>query len=116
MQNDERVLAQKRKIQSDGFAILFFGLLLSVLVQQYIFNAPVSQYIVELILFIIMSIYLIVRNIMVGNDIFSTNTSSDTSSKKIIIINSFVCGLTITIINTTLNYIKLGSLFSKRLI
>jgi hypothetical protein len=101
---DERVLAQKRKIQSDAFVILFMGLLMSVLIQQFIFNAPVSQYIVE---FIFSSIYLLIRNIVDGNDIFSSNRSV----QKIILINSIVCGLTITIINTTLNYIKLGNLF-----
>jgi uncharacterized membrane protein len=104
---DERILAQKRKIQSDAFAMLFFGLLLSVLVQQFIFEAPVSQYIVELIFFISTSIYLIVRNILYGNDIFSSNKSN----QKTIIINSLVCGITVTIISTTLNYIKLGNLF-----
>jgi uncharacterized membrane protein len=105
--NDERVLAQKRKIQSDAFSVLFFGLLLSVLVQQFIFHAPISQYLVELIFFLSSSIYLLVRDILNGNDIFSNQ-----SSKKIIIINSFVCGLTITIIHTALNYLKLGSLFT----
>jgi hypothetical protein len=104
---DERVLAQKRKIQSDAFVILFLGLLMSVLIQQFIFNAPVSQYIVEFIFFIFSSIYLLIRNIVDGNDIFSSNRSV----QKIILMNSLVCGLTITIINTTLNYIKLGNLF-----
>lgn len=104
---DERVLAQKRKIQSDAFVILFLGLLMSVLIQQFIFNAPVSQYIVEFIFFIFSSIYLLIRNIVDGNDIFSSNRSV----QKIILMNSLVCGLTITIINTTFNYIKLGNLF-----
>lgn len=108
---DERILALKRRIQSDAFTLLFFGLLLSVLIQQFIFNAPVSQYIVEMIFFVISSIYILIRNIMDGNDIFSTNRSS----RRMIIINSLVCGLTITIISTTLNYIKLGDLFKKDL-
>ncbi len=105
--HDERVLAQKRKIQSDAFVILFFGLLLSVLIQQFILNAPISQYIVEFIFFISSSIYLLIRNILDGNDIFS----SSKSIQKLIIINSLVCGLTITIITTALNYIKLGNSF-----
>lgn len=105
--NDERVLVQKRKIQSDAFVILYFGLLLSVLIQQFIFKAPVSQYIVEFIFYICSSIYLLIRNILDGNDVFSSNKSA----QKIILINSLVTGLTITIINTALNYIKLGDLF-----
>lgn len=104
---DERILMQKRKIGSDAFQITFYGLLLSVLVQQYMFNAPFSQYAVEIILFIAISIYIIIRNIMVGNDLFE----SSKHSPKIVVINSLVSGLVITIINTTLNYIKLGDLF-----
>ncbi|MPM32806.1 hypothetical protein SDC9_79372 [bioreactor metagenome] len=98
---------QKRKIGSDAFQITFYGLLLSVLVQQYMFNAPFSQYAVEIILFIAISIYIIIRNIMVGNDLFE----SSKHSQKIVVINSLVSGLVIAIINTTLNYIKLGDLF-----
>jgi len=104
---DERILMQKRKIGSDAFQITFYGLLLSVLVQQYMFNAPFSQYAVEIILFIAISIYIIIRNIMVGNDLFE----SSKHSQKIVVINSLVSGLVIAIINTTLNYIKLGDLF-----
>lgn len=43
IQKDERVLVQKRKIGSDAFNMLFFGLLISVLVQQYLFNSPFTQ-------------------------------------------------------------------------
>lgn len=41
---DERVLLQKSKIGSDGFQILLIGLIASILIQQYIFDAPFSQY------------------------------------------------------------------------
>jgi hypothetical protein len=105
---DERVLAQKRKIGSDAFELLFYGLLLSVLVQQFVFNAPFIQYAVEFILFIVSSVYILIRNLMIGNDIFSSNNSG----QKIVILNSLVCGFTVSIINTALNYIKLGNLFT----
>lgn len=104
---DERILAQKRKIGSDAFQILFYGLLASILIQQYIFTAPFSQYAVEVILLIASSVYILVCNLMVGNNIFS----SDKSSGKLVVINSIICGLIVTIINTVLNYAQLGSLF-----
>jgi TctA family transporter len=104
---DERVLLQKRKIGSDGFQILLIGLLASILIQQYIFDAPFSQYAVEYAFFICSSFYVLLRNLMVGNNIFSSNKSS----KNLVVVNSIVCGLTITVINTVLNYIKLGDLF-----
>lgn len=104
---DERVLAQKRKIGNDAFQILIYGLFLSILVQQYMFNASFSQYVVELILLITISIYVIIRNIMMGNDLFT----SQKTGQKLVVINSLVCGLIIAVVNTILNYIKLGDLF-----
>lgn len=109
---DERILIQKRKIGSDAFQILFYGLLLSVLIQQYMFNAPFSQYAVEVILFLAISVYIIVRNIMVGNDLFE----SSKYSQKLVVLNSLVTGLVVAIINTTLNYMKLGEWFKRDII
>lgn len=102
IQKDERVLAQKRKIGSDAFNILWIALIISVLVQQYFFNAPFVQYAVEIVLFIAVSIYIIIRNLIHGNDLFA----SKKGGQAIVIINSLVCGCTVTIINTILNYMQ----------
>lgn len=67
---DERIIFQKQKIGSDAFGIVFFGLLISVLLQQFVFEATFSQYAAEFILFVVAAIYIIVRNIMVGIDLF----------------------------------------------
>lgn len=109
---DERVLSQKRKIGNDAFQIISLGLFLSVLVQQYIFDAPFSQYAVEMILLITVSLYVIVRNIMVGNDIFDSNKVN----QRVVIINSIICGIIITIVNTILNYIKFREIFTTDII
>lgn len=101
-QQDERVLSQKRKIGNDAFNIIWIGLLISALVQKYLFDAPFSQYSVEIILFIAGAIYIVVRNLLVGNDIFASKKNNHT----VVIINSLICGITVTIINTVLNYIK----------
>lgn len=101
-QQDERILAQKRKIGSDAFNILWVGLIISVLVQQYLFDAPFSQYVVEIVLFIAASVYIIVRNLMVGNDLFDSKRGGQAT----VIINSLVCGFTVAVINTALNYVK----------
>ncbi len=99
---DERVVAQKRKIGSDAFNILFVGLLLSILVQQRLFDAPLSQYLVEVILFLSISVYILVRNLLIGNDLFSSKKKGQT----IIIINSLVCGATVSVITTIQNYLN----------
>lgn len=102
IQQDERVVAEKRKIGSDAFNIVWLGLLISVLVQQYLFDAPFSQYAVEMVLYIAASIYVVIRNLLGGNDLFF----SKKRGQLIVIINSLVCGITVTIINTILNYVK----------
>lgn len=103
---DERVLLQKRKIGSDGFQLLLLGLIASIIIQSYIFNAPISQYAVEYILFVCASFYVLIRNLMIGNNIFS----STKRSKNLMVVSSVVCGLTIMVINIVSNYIKLGDL------
>lgn len=102
--NDERLIFQKRKIGSDAYAIISLGLIVSAIIQQYVFQAPFSQYVVELILFLIGTIYIVLRNIMAGNDLFDDGNKV----QKTIIINSIVSGLTIAIITITSNIINLG--------
>lgn len=101
---DERIILQKRKIGSDAFGIVFYGLLISILIQQFMFGAPFSQYAVELILFILASIYVVIRNIAVGNNLFN----SSNNGQKMVVINSIVSGLTIAVITTILNTINFG--------
>ena len=43
--NDERIQSQKRKIQSDALQIVSFFLLISVAVQQFLLNAPLTQFV-----------------------------------------------------------------------
>lgn len=99
---DERIITAKRKIQSDGFSIVWLVLIISILIQQYLYNAPFSQYAVEFLVFIAMSIYVLIANIRIGNDIFFTEKKGHST----IILNSLVTGITVTVINTMINYIN----------
>lgn len=101
---DERIVSQKRRIASDAFGIIYFGLIISILLQQFMFDAPFSQYAAEFILFMAVAVYIVVRNIIVGNNLFGGSFKG----QKIVVINSIVCGLTITAITTTLNAINIG--------
>lgn len=100
---DERILMTKRKIQSDAFQIIWIVLVISVLVQQYLYAVPFEQYVVELLIFIAMSLYIIVANIIAGNDLFDS-----TKSFTPIVINSLVSGVIVTIVITTSNYLNNG--------
>lgn len=96
---DERILVQKRKIGSDAFQIVFLGLLASILIQQFVLKAEFSQYAVEFILLITGSFYVIIRNLMIGIDIFD----SAIYGQKLVVINSLVCGAAVAITTAVLN-------------
>lgn len=104
---DERVLAQKRKIGNDIYHLLTFGLLVAILIQEYIFNAPFSQYAVETVLFVVSIFYYLICNLKIGNNLFP---SSGYGHKKILV-TSLVCGLIILVINTVLNYATFEQVF-----
>ncbi len=99
---DERVVAVKRKIQSDAFGVIWLLLLVSVLIQQQVYGAPLSQYMVEIVLFTAMSFYIIIANILKGNDLYP----SKIQGHKLIVIQSLVIGISIAVINAVQNYIQ----------
>ena len=97
---DERVVTLRRKIQSDAFGIVYFVLLISTIVQEFFLKAPFEQYAVEMVCFLGMSVYLLIRNIVVGNNIFGDEKRAKTAP----LLNSLVCGITATVIFGILNY------------
>lgn len=99
---DERVLAQRRQINSEAYGILMLVLLVSILVQQFWLNAPFEQYAVEFIGFFGMSVYMIVRYLTLGLNLYGEGKRA----KGIILINSIVTGLTVTAISGVLNYTR----------
>lgn len=101
---DERIIFQKRKIGSDAFGIVYIGLIVSILVQQFVYDAPFKQYAAEFILFMAAAVYVVVRNITVGHNLFGESGTG----QKMVIINSLVCGITISAVTTTLNSISYG--------
>lgn len=96
---DERVLIQRQKIQSDAFQLIVVGLLASLLFQQYVLKAPFSQYAVEFVMFFAISLFVLIRNLMVGYNIFG----SAKYGQKIVITYSFVCGSTVAVISAVRN-------------
>ena len=97
---DERVVAQRQKIQSDGFGIIFFVLLIALVVQTVFLDVPFEQYAVEFICFFGMCLYLLIRNIAFGNPLFG----DDGRSKAMPIMNSLVTGTIATAVHGVLNY------------
>jgi hypothetical protein len=63
---DERILAQTRKVQSEGYTILMFGLIIALLVQQLAFGADFEQVAGEFICFFGVSLYVVIRSYAKG--------------------------------------------------
>ncbi|APF28954.1 putative membrane protein [Clostridium sporogenes] len=97
---DERVVAQRRKINSEAYGILMIALFCSMLVQQFLLNAPFEQYAVEFICFFGMSLYMIIRYMTLGLNIYGEGKRA----KAIPFVYSIVAGIVVTTINGVLNY------------
>lgn len=99
---DERVVSQRLKINNEAYGIIMVVLIVSILIQQFLLDAPFTQYAAEFIAFFGISIYVIVRNMTLGLNLFGDGKRA----KKIPWINSIVLGMTVTAINGILNYSK----------
>ncbi len=96
---DERILLERRKIQSRGYTWLVTILLASIIVQQFIMKAPFAQYAVEFYVLIGCGIYNIISNYKKGIDIW--NPTSD--GKKKILLNTLVSGIASVILFAVLS-------------
>lgn len=79
---DERIVLTRRKIQSDAYQVLVCILVISIIVQQFFLNAPFSQFAVEFFCLIGCGIYMTIRHLTAGIDIWSTK---EKSSKNLLI-------------------------------
>ncbi len=101
---DERTVAQKRKIGSETCNLLLLALLVAILVQQFVLNVPFAHYAAEFICFFGACSYLLIRNLTSGNDLYSRKNTGF----KLVIINSLVCGFTICVVTGIANYARYG--------
>lgn len=92
---DERVISHKIKIKSDAYSILIYLLLISILFQQYILNAPAAQFAGEFICLIATGIYVALKNISLGFDI--SNPSSG-NLKKLFLNSLFLSAITAVVL------------------
>lgn len=99
---DERILEQRRKIQSDGYQILIVCLLVSIVIQQFILKVSFSHIAAEFICLSTVSLYVAVRNLCAGNNIYASNKYN----KKNIIVNSVFQSLWATVLIAVLAGVK----------
>lgn len=99
---DERVAAQQQKISSEAYRILMLVLAASIIIQQFILHAPFEQYAVEFIAFFGMAVYVTVRSMVKGINIYG----EDQQTKYTQLVSVLVCATVVTVINGVLNYIN----------
>ena len=105
---DERVILLNQKIQSDACIVMLLFLTASILIQTYVFNAPFSQYAVELICVIVAVAYIVIRSIWAGNDY----VSNPKNRKKMTVINVLVLSIAVSAVNGIFNYIHYSNKYT----
>jgi len=99
---DERVITQQRKINSEAFGILFVLLLGAMIIQLYFLDAEPKQYAAELICLFIACVYIMVRHLTLGLDLFGEGKRA----KYIPLLSSVVSGVIFTTITGVINYFR----------
>lgn len=94
---DERVKQQKLKIGSEALWFLMMFLMASVLYKQFVLDAEFKEYMVEFIGFFGASVYIVIRNIFAGNNMFSN------LKNKALYIIPLICGLATTAASFVMN-------------
>lgn len=89
---DERIQLERRRIQSDAYGILVYGLIACIFMQQFVLKAPVSQFLGELFCLCGIGLYVTIRQFAAGIDIWSR--PNQTAAKTFL--NSVVTGLIVT--------------------
>ncbi len=108
---DERIVTQKQKILSESYIILMVILIISIFIQQNLLNAPFKQYAVEVICFFGISIYILIRNLTLGIDMFGEKKMA----KIIAFRNSIIAGIAVTVVTGVSNYIEYAEKYAGKL-
>ncbi|MBX4262189.1 hypothetical protein KTC96_23875 (plasmid) [Clostridium estertheticum] len=106
--HDERAVAQKRKIGNEACNLLLSGLGISLLIKAYVLNVPFSQYTTELLCLLGASIYIVIRNIIAGNNVYETKGNG----KKSVVLISLVVGLAVCISAGITNHARYGDKYT----
>lgn len=108
---DERILSQRRRIQSDAYQILVYCLIISVVIQQFFMHVPFSQFAVEFFCVVGSGIYVTIRHFSIGIDIWSP--SAHTGKKTLIngVISGAISIFLLVLLAGERNILKLLLLF-----
>lgn len=86
---DERILLERRKIQSTSYGWIVILLLVSIVVQQFFMSAPFAQYAAELLILLGCGFFNIISNFRKGIDIWNPAGNG----KKKLLLYTIVSGI-----------------------
>ncbi len=109
---DERIVAEKRRIESIAYRGVVYLLLASIVIQQFFLNAPFSQYAVEFFVLIIYGIYTLISSYMKGIDIINNAGKSRKMRVGSIVLTGIVAVLLLGLLSGEWSFGYLVSFFS----
>lgn len=77
--NDERILSERRRIQSRGYTYIIYALVTSIVIKMVFMDAGFEMYASELIILIGSGLYMIIANYLKGINIWSINPNDGTN-------------------------------------
>ena len=85
--NDERILSERRRIQSRAYSYIIYALVTSIVIKMVFMDAGFEMYASELIILIGSGLYMIIANYLKGFNIWSINPNDGTNryTKNLII-------------------------------
>jgi len=109
--NDERILSERRRIQSRGYTYIIYALVTSIVIKMVFMDAGFEMYASELIILIGSGLYMIIANYLKGINIWSINPNDGTNRYTK---NFIIAGVIYIILNDNLKkYIGIGIADSK---
>lgn len=105
---DERIVQMTNKILSEAYFVLVLLLIISIIIKTYIMDEPFTQYITELSVIIVSTIYIAIRSMFTGNNLLNTSKRN-----KIFTVMAILgLSLAVTICNGIKNYSTYGEQYS----
>ncbi len=99
---DERVEESKLKVYKEAFYVLMVILLMSFFDKVFVLKQGIGSYIDELVALLAIIIYIILRNLWLGNLV----NISETINKKVILLSTFLSSAALTTRFAVKNYIS----------
>lgn len=105
---DERVLQLNNKIQKEAYILVLILAIASICIKSHVMGMPFAQYVTELTIIILSTLYIAVRSMLLGY-----NFMNDSKSSIILTISAIlVISLAISIINGVKNYSLYGNKYT----